>query len=327
MHNAIYRSRGPPHKARGKPWKSPSFAVATSSRFRARPTSPTAILRAMDAADHRPPRPGVRPARARDPRGPEAVFRPTGAVVIYPSSGTGAWEAALVNPLVARRPRAHVETGQFAHALAARWRAAGPGRRLRPRRLAHGVDPTASRRGCARTGAMRSRRCVVVHNETSTGVASRVARVAPGDRTRRGHPALLIVDTSPRWRRIDYRHDEWGVDVTVERIAEGADAPARPGLQRDRRRRRSRRRSGATLPRSYWDWERDDAEQRVGLLPLHARHEAALRAARSDPMLHEEGLGERLLPPRPLRRGDAARPCAPGGWRSSAPEPREYATS
>jgi alanine-glyoxylate transaminase/serine-glyoxylate transaminase/serine-pyruvate transaminase len=215
---------------------------------------PDRVLRALSAPtiDHRGPEFA---ALARDllERLP-AVFRTSGPVVVYPSSGTGAWEAALVNTLSPGDRVLAFETGHFAtlwRALAARL---GIEVDFVPGDWRHGVDPDVveSRLAADRAGEGAIRAVCVVHNETSTGVASRVADVrAAMDAA--GHGALLLVDTISSLGSIDYRHDEWGVDVTVGCSQKGLMLP--PGLGfnavSERALEASRR---ARLPRSYWDW-------------------------------------------------------------------------
>ncbi|MER7082658.1 alanine-glyoxylate transaminase / serine-glyoxylate transaminase / serine-pyruvate transaminase [Saccharopolyspora kobensis] len=180
------------------------------------------------------------------------VFGTSGPVVIYPSSGTGAWEAALVNTL---SPGDHVlafETGHFATL----WRDMAEGLGLVvdfvPGDWRHGVDPAVVAERLAADTHHRIAAVMVVHNETSTGVTSRVPEIrAAIDRAE--HPALLLVDTISSLGSIDYRHDEWGVDVTVSCSQKGLMLP--PGLGFNAISEKALTAAeGARLPKSYWNW-------------------------------------------------------------------------
>ena len=211
---------------------------------------PDRVLRALSAPtiDHRGPEFA---AMARDvlERLP-AVFGTAGPVVVYPSSGTGAWEAALVNTLSPGDRVLAFETGHFATLWRALAERLGLAVEFVPGDWRHGVDPDAV---AERLSSDRSIRAVcVVHNETSTGVCSRVADVrAAMDAA--GHDALLLVDTISSLGSIDHRHDEWRVDVTVGCSQKGLMLP--PGLGFNAVSPRALEASrAARLPRAYWDW-------------------------------------------------------------------------
>lgn len=249
---------------------------------------PDEVLRAMSAPtiDHRGPEFARLGRRVLDGLGP--VFATAGPVVVYPSSGTGAWEAALVNTLSPGDRVLAFETGHFAtlwHTMAT---ALGLQVDFVPGDWRHGVDPAVVEdRLTADTGHEVKAVCVV-HNETSTGVTSRVPEVRSAIDAA-GHPALLLVDTISSLASIDYRHDEWGVDVTVAGSQKGLMLP--PGLGfnavSDKALAASRT---ARLPRSYWDWEPIITANKKGFWPytpatnLLYGLEVALR------MLAEEGL-------------------------------------
>jgi alanine-glyoxylate transaminase/serine-glyoxylate transaminase/serine-pyruvate transaminase len=226
---------------------------------------PDRVLRALAAPtiDHRGPEFA---ALAQDlvERLPE-VFRTSGPVVIYPSSGTGAWEAALVNTLSPGDRVLAFETGHFAtlwRALAARL---GLEVDFVPGDWRHGVDPEAVAERLAADRRHLIRAVCVVHNETSTGVASRIPQVrAAIDRAE--HPALLIVDTISSLGSMDYRHDEWGVDVTVGCSQKGLMLPPGLGFNAVSERALGASRS-ARLPRSYWDWAPILEANRAGAFP------------------------------------------------------------
>ena len=180
------------------------------------------------------------------------VFGTSGPVVIYPSSGTGAWEAALVNTLSPGDRVLAFETGHFA----ALWRDMAEGLGLVvdfvPGDWRRGVDPAAVAERLAADEHHSIAAVMVVHNETSTGVTSRVPEIrAAIDEA--GHPALLLVDTISSLGSIDYRHDEWGVDVTVSCSQKGLMLP--PGLGFNAISEKALRAAeGAGLPKSYWNW-------------------------------------------------------------------------
>ena len=175
-----------------------------------------------------------------------------GPVVVYPSSGTGAWEAALVNTLSPGDRVLAFETGHFA----ALWRALAERLGLQvewvPGDWRHGADPDAAAEALAADRERAIRAVMVVHNETSTGVTSRVPEIRAAIDAAQ-HPALLLVDTISSLGSIDYRHDEWGVDVTVGCSQKGLMLP--PGLGLNAVGERALAASAtARLPRAYWDW-------------------------------------------------------------------------
>ena len=197
--------------------------------------------------------------------GMKRVFQTDDAVIVYPSSGTGAWEAALSNTL---SPGDHVimfETGHFATL----WRqmAARLGLEVEfvPGDWRHGVDPALVEEKLTADREHRLKAVCAVHNETSTGVTSRIAEIrAAIDRAH--HPALFMVDTISSLASIDYRHDDWKVDVTVAGSQKGLMLP--PGLGFNAVSKKALAASKtARLPRSYWDWEALLETGRTGFFP------------------------------------------------------------
>src|SRR5262245_4185884 len=197
--------------------------------------------------------------------GLKPIFKTESPVVIYPASGTGAWEAALVNALSPGDKVLMYETGWFAslwQRMAARfgldaefvkgdWRSGAEAERIEER--------------LKEDKARAIKAVCVVHNETSTGVTSRVLAVRRAI-DRAGHPALLMVDTISSLASIDYRHDEWGVDVTVAGSQKGLMLP--PGLSFNAVSEKARRAAkSARLPRSFWDWEDMIAINAKGFFP------------------------------------------------------------
>ena len=180
------------------------------------------------------------------------VFGTTEPVVVYPASGTGAWEAALVNTLSPGDRVLFAETGHFATLWEHMAGALGLKVDVIPGDWRHGADPAAIGERLAADPTHEIKAVCVVHNETSTGVTSRVAEVREAI-DRAGHPALFLVDTISSLGSIDYRHDEWGVDVTVAGSQKGLMLP--PGLSFNAVSVKAREASHrATMPRSYWDW-------------------------------------------------------------------------
>lgn len=214
---------------------------------------PDRVLRAMDypTIDHR----GPEFARLGKSvlEGMKKIFKTDSHVVIYPSSGTGAWEAALANTLSPGDLVLMAETGHFATL----WKKIADRFGLRveflPGDWRHGADPAQIEARLAADKGHAIKAVCVVHNETSTGVTSRIAEVRQAiDRC--AHPALFLVDTISSLASIDYRHDEWGVDVTVAGSQKGLMLP--PGLSFNAISAKALEASkSARLPRAYWDWE------------------------------------------------------------------------
>ncbi len=270
---------------------------------------PDEVLRAMSAPtiDHRGP--DFAELGRTVLEGVKPVFGTTNPVVIYPSSGTGAWEAALVNTLSPGDRVLAFETGHFAMLWQSMASALGLAVDLVPGDWRHGVDPdVVEERLTADTGHEIKAVCVV-HHETSTGVTSRVAEVREA-MDRAGHPALLLVDTISSLGSIDYRHDEWGVDVTVSGSQKGLMLP--PGLGfnavSDKALAASRT---AGLPRSYWDWEPIIEANGRGYWPYTPATNLLYGLREALRILDEEGLANVFA--RHQRHAEATR-AAVRGW-------------
>ena len=213
---------------------------------------PDRILRAMAAPtiDHRGPTfAQLSLSVLRDVR---QIFRTDGPVVIYPSSGTGAWEAALSNLLVAGDKVLMFETGHFAALWQGLAKRLGLQVEMVPGDWRHGVDPQAveERLRGDDDGAIRA--VCMVHNETSTGVTSPVEAVRRAIDAA-GHPALFLVDTISSLGCSEYRHDDWGVDVTVCGSQKGFMLP--PGLGFNAVSEKALALAGQSrAPVSYWRW-------------------------------------------------------------------------
>jgi alanine-glyoxylate transaminase/serine-glyoxylate transaminase/serine-pyruvate transaminase len=249
---------------------------------------PDRVLRAIDrpTIDHRGPEVGELGRRVLD--GLKGVFKTRHPVIIYPASGTGAWEAALVNTLSPGDRVLMYETGHFATL----WQKLANKLGLEPEFIAgdwrHGADAQAIGARLAQDAEHRIKAVCVVHNETSTGVASRIAPIREA-LDRAGHPALLMVDTISSLGSIDYRADEWGVDVTVAGSQKGLMLP--PGLSfnavSDKALAAAK---SARLPRSYWDWEEMLANNRGGYFPYTPATNLIYGLDEALRMLQEEGL-------------------------------------
>jgi alanine-glyoxylate transaminase/serine-glyoxylate transaminase/serine-pyruvate transaminase len=264
---------------------------------------PDRVLRAMDmpTMDHRSPEFGELGRRVLE--GMKTIFQCSGPVFIYPASGTGAWEAALVNTLSQGDSVLMVETGHFALL----WRQMAIRLGLAPTVMQadwrHGVDAAAMEERLREDKAGEIKAVCVVHNETSTGVASDVAKVRQAIDAA-GHPALLLVDTISSLGSIDYRQDEWGVDVTVGGSQKGLMLP--PGLSfnavSDKALAASK---SAGLQKSFWSWEEMQGPNAKGFFPYTPATNLLYGLAEAIDMLHEEGLDHVFA--RHARHGAAAR--------------------
>ena len=249
---------------------------------------PDRVLRAMDRAtiDHR----GADFARLTREvlDGLRRVFRTEQPVVMFPASGTGAWEAALVNTLSPGDRILMYETGHFATLWADIARRLGLDVQLLDADWRSAVDPGRIEAALADDRRHAIKAVAVVHNETSTGVTSAVAPVrAALDAA--GHPALLLVDTISSLASIDYRHDEWGVDVTIGGSQKGLMLPPGLGFNAVSEKALTCTRSAA-LPRAYWDWQAMLGPNASGFFPYTPATNLLFGLRESLHLLHEEGL-------------------------------------
>ena len=249
---------------------------------------PDRILRAIErpTIDHRGPAFG---AMAGDIlAGLHDIFRTPGPIVVYPASGTGAWEAALVNTLSPGDRVLMFETGHFALLWCALAERLGLVVERVPGDWRHGIDIEAAAERLAGDRARGIKAVCVVHNETSTGVRAPVARLR-SVMDREDHPALLLVDTISSLASMDYRHDEWGVDVTIAGSQKGLMLP--PGLSFNALGDKALAAAkGARLARSYWDWEPMLAANALGFFPYTPATNLLFGLAEAIAMLNEEGL-------------------------------------
>ena len=249
---------------------------------------PDRVLRALSrpTIDHRGPEFAKLALEVME--GLKRIFQTSGPVVIYPSSGTGAWEAALANTLSPGDRVLMFETGHFATL----WRnmavALGLEVDFVPTDWRHGVDPEIVEQKLAEDKDQRIKSVMAVHNETSTGVTSRIPLIrAAIDRA--NHPALLMVDTISSLASIDYRHEEWGVDVTVGCSQKGLMLPPGLGLNAisDKALKASK---SAQMARSFWDWEAMLAANQSGFFPYTPATNLLYGLQEAIAMLEEEGL-------------------------------------
>lgn len=270
---------------------------------------PDQVLRAIAAPtiDHRGPEFAALTLRLLDALKP--VFGTDGPVVIHPASGTGAWEAALVNTLGPGDRVLFCETGHFATLWQQMARSLGLDVVFLPGDWRHGADPDAVRRELdADTGRSIKAVCVV-HNETSTGVTSRVPEIRQA-LDAAGHPALLLVDVVSSLASIDYRHDAWGVDVTVAGSQKGLMLPPGLGFNAVSRKALDAART-ARLPKSFWDWQPVIEANRHGHFPSTPATNLLYGLEEALRLLHAEGLPQVFA--RHARHGAATR-AAVRGW-------------
>ena len=287
---------------------------------------PDRVLRAIDfpTMDHRGPEFGTLGKNVL--AGMKRVFKSTqGEVVIYPASGTGAWEAALVNTLSPGDQVLMYETGHFATLWQKMATKLGIQVEFIPGDWRHGADPDAIEKRLRADSGKRIKALGVVHNETSTGVTSRIADVRRAMEAA-GHPALLMVDTISSLASIDYRHDEWGVDVTVAGSQKGLMLP--PGLSFNCISPKALAASkSARLPRSYWAWDEMIGNGKNGYFPYTPATNLLYGLAEALKMLlDEEGLDAVFA--RHQRHAEATRRAVRAwGLEVLALDPREYSAS
>ncbi len=249
---------------------------------------PDRVLRAIDmpTMDHRGPDFAALGHEVLG--GLKEVFKTAQPVVIYPASGTGAWEAALVNTLSPGDKVLMFETGHFAtrwHRMASRL---GLQVELVGTDWRRGADPAIVEAKLREDKGSAIKAVCVVHNETSTGATSRIGAIRKSIDAA-GHPALYLVDTISSLASIDYRHDEWSVDVTVAGSQKGLMLP--PGLSFNCISEKAQQASKtAKLPRSYWSWDEMLANNKTGYFPYTPATNLLYGLREALRMLREEGL-------------------------------------
>jgi alanine-glyoxylate transaminase / serine-glyoxylate transaminase / serine-pyruvate transaminase len=287
---------------------------------------PDRVLRAIDfpTIDHRGPEFAALGKEVLSNL--KRVFKSAvGDVVIYPASGTGAWEAALVNTLSPGDRVLMAETGHFATLWQKMAGKLGLDVEFLPGDWRHGADPETIEKRLRADDDKHFKAVCVVHNETSTGVASRISELRKAIDAAK-HPALFMVDTISSLASIDYRHDDWGVDVTVAGSQKGLMLP--PGLSFNCISPKAiSATKSARLPRSYWAWDEMIANGKSGYFPytpatnlLYGLREALKM------LLDEEGLDAVFA--RHQRHAEATRRAVRGwGLEVFALDPREYSAS
>jgi alanine-glyoxylate transaminase/serine-glyoxylate transaminase/serine-pyruvate transaminase len=285
---------------------------------------PDRVLRAMDypTIDHRGPQ--FAEIGMKCLTGMKTVFKTESDVIIYPASGTGAWEAALVNCLNEGDLVLMVETGHFASL----WHKMATKHGLETEFLAtdwrRGVDPQQVEDRLRADTDNKIKAVCVVHNETSTGSTSRIGAVRQAI-DNAGHDALFLVDTISSLASIDFRHDEWGVDVTVSGSQKGLMLP--PGLSFNAvsEKALAAAKSGG-MRRSYWDWAEQIAANKGGAFPYTPATNLLYGLAEAIDMLHEEGLDNVFK--RHDRHAEATRRAVQAwGLEVLCDEPKDYSSS
>ena len=270
---------------------------------------PDRILRAMDTPmiDHRGPEFAKLAKRCLD--GIKTIFKTTNPVIIYTATGTGSWEGALTNTLSPGDKVLMVETGQFATL----WKKMAERVGLKPEFLAtdwrHGADPQAIEARLREDKAKEIKAVCVLHNETSTGALTPIADIRKAIDAA-GHPALFMVDTISSLASADYRHDEWGVDVSVGGAQKGLMMP--PGMSFNAVSDKALA-VGKTskMTKSFWAWDDMLNMNKVGYFPYTPATPMLQGLAVAIDMLHEEGLDNVFA--RHARLAEATR-RAIGGW-------------
>ena len=285
---------------------------------------PDRVLRAMDRAiiDHRGPEFGELGKRVLDKI--KLVFKTSQPVVMYPGSGTGAWEAAIVNTLNAGDKVLMFETGQFSSLW---WEIAQKFNLdidFVPGDWRTGVDPKVVEQKLNEDKDKKIKAVFVVHNETSTGVASRIGEIRKAI-DNANHPALFMVDTISSLASIDYRHEEWKVDVTVGGSQKGLLLP--PGLSFNAISGKAlEAHKNAKQPKHYWDWKPMLENNKNGFFPFTPATNLVYGLEEALDMLMEEGLDNVFA--RHARHGEATRLAVKAwGLEILCKNPEEYSNS
>ena len=285
---------------------------------------PERILRAIarPTIDHRGPEFGRMASDLLE--GLKPIFKTKGKVIIFPSSGTGAWEAALVNTLSPGDKVLMFETGQFATLWKEMAVALGLQVHFVPSDWRHGAEQDDVESILREDRDHQIKAVCVVHNETSSAVTNSIPAVRKAmDRAK--HPALLMVDTISSLASMDYRHDEWGVDVAIAGSQKGLMLPPGLGFNAIGEKALSAAKS-ARLPKSYWDWQAMFAQNKNGFFPYTPATNLLYGLKESLTMLHEEGL-ENVFE-RHTRHGEATRRAVrTWGLETVCADPERYSSS
>jgi alanine-glyoxylate transaminase / serine-glyoxylate transaminase / serine-pyruvate transaminase len=285
---------------------------------------PDRILRAMDmpVIDHRGP--DFKKLGLEVLAGIKTIFKTSSPVVIYPSSGTGAWEAALLNTMSPGDKVLMYETGHFATL----WKNMAAKLGLQPEFIASdwrgGADAKAIEARLREDKGHAIKAVCVVHNETSTGATSRIDEVRRAIDAAR-HPALLMVDTISSLASIDYRHEEWGVDVTVGGSQKGLMLPPGLGFNALSDKALAVAKS-AKLPKSYFSWDEMLPANKEGFFPYTPATNLLYGLREAIDMLHEEGL-ERVFARHDRHAEGVRRAVQAWGLENLCKDPKCYSSS
>ena len=249
---------------------------------------PDRVLRAMSypTIDHRGPDFAEIAKRVLDRL--KSVFKTNQNVIMYPASGTGAWEAAIVNTLNPRDKVLMFETGQFSYLWAEQAKKLSLDVELVPGDWRHGIDSKVVEQKLSQDKNHKIKALLVLHNETATGITNNIKNIRKAMDSAK-HPALLLVDTISSLASIDYRHDEWKVDVTVGGSQKGLLLP--PGLSFNAISQKAlEAHSKSTMQKAYWDWKPMLENNKNGFFPYTPATNLVFGLDEALTMLMEEGL-------------------------------------
>ena len=249
---------------------------------------PDRVLHAMSypTIDHRGPDFSEIAKRVLDRL--KSVFKTNQNVIMYPASGTGAWEAAIVNTLNPRDKVLMFETGQFSYLWAEQAKKLSLDVELVPGDWRHGIDSKVVEQKLSQDKNHKIKALLVLHNETATGITNNIKNIRKAMDSAK-HPALLLVDTISSLASIDYRHDEWKVDVTVGGSQKGLLLP--PGLSFNAISQKAlEAHSKSTMQKAYWDWKPMLENNKNGFFPYTPATNLVFGLDEALTMLMEEGL-------------------------------------
>ncbi len=285
---------------------------------------PDRVLRAMSYStiDHRGPDFAEIAKRVLDRI--KRIFKTTQPVVMYPASGTGAWEAAIVNTLNPGDKILMFETGQFSYLWAEQAKKFSLVVDFVPGDWRHGADPKIVEKKLSEDKGHKIKALLVLHNETATGIVSNIGKIRKAMDSAK-HPALLLVDTISSLASIDYRHDEWKVDVTIAGSQKGLLLP--PGLSFNAISQKALDAySKSTMQKAYWDWKPMLENNKNGFFPYTPATNLVFGLDEALNILMEEGL-ENIFK-RHARLAEATRIAVKAwGLEILAKNPEEYSNT
>ena len=285
---------------------------------------PDRVLRAMSypTIDHRGPDFAEITKRVLDRL--KGIFKTTQPVIMYPASGTGAWEAAIVNTLNPKDKVLMFETGQFSYLWAEQAKKLSLDVELVPGDWRHGIDHKVVEQKLSQDKDHKIKALLVLHNETATGITNNIGNIRKAMDSAK-HPALLLVDTISSLASIDYRHDEWKVDVTVCGSQKGLLLP--PGLSFNAISQKALEAySRSTMQKAYWDWKPMLENNKNGFFPYTPATNLIFGLDEALNMLMEEGL-ENIFK-RHTRLAEATRIAVKAwGLEILAKNPEEYSNT